>query len=184
MTPSSLLDLAGRVERLTGPCRETDAEIARYLGWTLRPLSEVWVCYDHDNGSSALVWIMPEAPTYQYEGREYIDSGYYHHKGPPAFTASLDVAMTLCEPGAEISISTLYGVARVEYPLRHYRVGDILRLREWEPNTAAYSGREITKVVTFVLEGIGSGGITPLHGLSRGYAILSIAEPANAGKGE
>lgn len=63
---------------------------------------------------------------------------------------------------------------------RHFMVGDLLRLREWEPNTAAYSGREITKVITFVLDGIGPGGITPVHGLSRGYSVLSIADP-NAG---
>jgi hypothetical protein len=61
---------------------------------------------------------------------------------------------------------------------RHYRAGDTLRLREWEPNTAKYSGREVIKVVTYVLEGIGPGGITPLHGLSREFAILSLADAA------
>jgi hypothetical protein len=60
---------------------------------------------------------------------------------------------------------------------RHFRSGDTLRLREWEPNTASYSGREVKKVVTFVLEGVGPGGITPLHGLSRGYVILAISDP-------
>ena len=36
MTPDSdaLLALALRVEALTGPCRETDAQIASFLGWT------------------------------------------------------------------------------------------------------------------------------------------------------
>lgn len=66
---------------------------------------------------------------------------------------------------------------------RHYRVGDLLTLREWEPNTAAYSGREITKEVTFILDGVGSGGITPLHGLSRGYVILAIIDPAPSPSG-
>lgn len=59
---------------------------------------------------------------------------------------------------------------------RHFRVGDILHLREWEPNTASYSGREIIKKVTFILEGIGPGGITPIHGLSRGYVIMAISD--------
>lgn len=60
---------------------------------------------------------------------------------------------------------------------RHFMVGDLLRLREWEPNTASYSGREVTKVITFKLDGVGPGAITPLHGVSRGYSILSIADP-------
>lgn len=59
---------------------------------------------------------------------------------------------------------------------RHYRAGDILILKEWEPNTAKYSGRQVRKVVTYVLQGIGPGGITPVHGLSREYVILSIAD--------
>lgn len=58
---------------------------------------------------------------------------------------------------------------------RHYHVGDVLHLREWEPNTAKYSGRECRKCVTYILEGIGPGAITPHHGLSRGYSILSLA---------
>lgn len=59
---------------------------------------------------------------------------------------------------------------------RKYRTGDILVLREWEPNTAKYSGRKIRKKITYVLEGIGSGGIPPLHGLMREYAILGISD--------
>lgn len=59
---------------------------------------------------------------------------------------------------------------------RHFMVGDVLVLKEWEPNTAKYSGRQVRKVITFKLDGIGSGGITPLHGLSRQYSILSIAD--------
>lgn len=59
---------------------------------------------------------------------------------------------------------------------RHYNVGDIIHLREWEPNTAKYSGREVRKLVTYVLAGIGPGAITPILGLSREYAILSIVD--------
>ena len=59
---------------------------------------------------------------------------------------------------------------------RHYKVGDVLLLREWEPNTATYSGRECRKRVTYKLEGLGPGAITPYHGLSRGYAILALGE--------
>ncbi len=59
---------------------------------------------------------------------------------------------------------------------RHFKVGDILRLREWEPNTATYSGREIRKRVTYFMDGIGPGAITPMHGLHREYAILALGE--------
>jgi hypothetical protein len=59
---------------------------------------------------------------------------------------------------------------------RRFKVGDVLRLREWEPTTAKYSGRECIRVVTYILEGVGPGGITPYHGLAREYAILGLRE--------
>ena len=59
---------------------------------------------------------------------------------------------------------------------RRYAVGDVLWLREWEPNTAKYSGRDVRKRVTYVLQGIGTGGIPPYHGLLRGYSILSLED--------
>ena len=61
---------------------------------------------------------------------------------------------------------------------RHYHVGDILKLREFEPNSGKYTGREITKLVTYKLEGVGPGAIPPLLGLSRKYCILGLADPA------
>ena len=64
---------------------------------------------------------------------------------------------------------------------RRYMVGDILLLQEFEPNTGKYTGREIKKRITFKLDGIGPGGITPMHGLSRGYAILAIADLSEVG---
>ena len=59
---------------------------------------------------------------------------------------------------------------------RHYKVGDILKLREWEPNTAKYSGREIRKRVVYFMDGIGPGAVTPMHGLLRQYCIMGIAD--------
>ena len=35
---------------------------------------------------------------------------------------------------------------------RNFKVGDILWLREWEPLTAKYSGREIRKRITYMME--------------------------------
>lgn len=60
---------------------------------------------------------------------------------------------------------------------RGYQVGDVLLLREWEPNTATYSGRQISKRIVCKVDGIGTGGIVPLRGLAHGYCILGLADP-------
>jgi hypothetical protein len=58
---------------------------------------------------------------------------------------------------------------------RGYKIGDVLLLREWEPKTKIYTGRECRRTVEYVLEGIGTGGIEPLKGLSIGYCILGLS---------
>jgi len=58
---------------------------------------------------------------------------------------------------------------------RGFKVGDVLRLREWEPNTQMYSGREVRREVTHVMHGVGSvGAIAPLKGIGHGYCMLSM----------
>ena len=58
---------------------------------------------------------------------------------------------------------------------RDYRIGDVLVLREWEPNTKTYSERKCRRRVRFVLDGVGTvGAIEPLKGLSVGYCILGL----------
>jgi len=59
---------------------------------------------------------------------------------------------------------------------RHFKVGDTLNLREYDDRKGEFTGREINKRITYMLDGVGTGGITPLHGLSRGYAILALAD--------
>jgi len=69
--------LAARVEALTGPCRETDAEIAPLAGFYIghiRSLGDVWMNTEGD------VWDLP------------------------AFTASLDAAMSLVPRGWIVSL--------------------------------------------------------------------------------
>lgn len=58
---------------------------------------------------------------------------------------------------------------------RGFHVGDVLHLREWDDRKGVYTGRSVRKRVTYMIDGIGPGGITPVKGLSRGYAILSLA---------
>lgn len=67
---------------------------------------------------------------------------------------------------------------------RNFKVGDILWLREWEPLTAKYSGREIRKRITYMMEGVGSGAITPMLGLSREYVIIVLGEESDARTGK
>jgi hypothetical protein len=57
---------------------------------------------------------------------------------------------------------------------RDFKVGDRLVMKEWEPNTGKYSGREIRMRVNYIIAGTGPGGITPYNGLVAGYAILGV----------
>ena len=49
---------------------------------------------------------------------------------------------------------------------RRFAVGDVLRLREWDPAGGAYTGRETTRRVSYIVEG------PPF--LSAGLAVLGI----------
>ena len=57
---------------------------------------------------------------------------------------------------------------------RAFRVGDLLRLREWDPTTNRYSGRWVDVAVTLITE----AGEYP--GLEDGFCIMGI-EPMMAG---
>jgi hypothetical protein len=57
---------------------------------------------------------------------------------------------------------------------RDYQVGDIIRMREFDDRAGKYTGRSITKKITYVLTSTGAGSIPPYHGLLHGYAILSL----------
>lgn len=51
---------------------------------------------------------------------------------------------------------------------RSYNVGDVLRLREWDPAIGLYSGREVHRRVTSILRG-GSFGV------ERGYIVMGFS---------
>ncbi len=82
---AGLVALAERVEALTGPCRETDAEIARAIGWYQKEV----VCHGVKGGK----WV-EKYWTYKGDTRAAWSS-----VPPHDFTASLDVAMTLVPDG-------------------------------------------------------------------------------------
>lgn len=52
---------------------------------------------------------------------------------------------------------------------RGYAIGDILRLREWGPDTKDYTGWSVLREVTY----IAAGGF----GIPPGYCVMSIAGP-------
>jgi hypothetical protein len=59
---------------------------------------------------------------------------------------------------------------------RHFQVGDILHIREYDDRTGKYTGRDLRKRVTYILEGVGGGGIAPLCGLFRTHVIMSLVD--------
>ncbi len=59
---------------------------------------------------------------------------------------------------------------------RHFNVGDVLHLREWDDRNGTYTGRSIKKRVTYILEGGGSGFIAPRAGIFRNFVVMSLAD--------
>ena len=55
---------------------------------------------------------------------------------------------------------------------RGYRVGDVLRLREYAPGPGEYSGRVLVKRVTYMLS-------ENAFGLRPGYCLMAIADAGN-----
>lgn len=55
------------------------------------------------------------------------------------------------------------------YNDRCFRVGDVLRLRAWDPKTRKYTGDEVYRKVTYLIEG-------PAFEIPRGFVVMSIAE--------
>lgn len=57
---------------------------------------------------------------------------------------------------------------------RSFRVGDLIQLREYQPETQLYTGRELTVRITYITD---SGNPCALsdNGLNSGFCILSIA---------
>ena len=57
---------------------------------------------------------------------------------------------------------------------RDFHVGDIIHFREWAPSSAAFTGRRVSRQVTYVFHGPfyhGAGGFAVVP---QGYAILSL----------
>lgn len=60
---------------------------------------------------------------------------------------------------------------------RRFKSGDFIRFREFDDRVGKYTGAELIKRITHVMENtIGGGSITPMVGLHRGYAILGLAD--------
>jgi hypothetical protein len=57
---------------------------------------------------------------------------------------------------------------------RDYSVGDIVRFMEYDDRKGQLTGQDCYRRITYILQGIGPGAITPLHGLARGYSILGL----------
>lgn len=58
---------------------------------------------------------------------------------------------------------------------RGYAVGDTLRLREWEPGTEQYTGREARRTVSYMLEHRAGASCAANLGLGHGHVLMSLA---------
>lgn len=57
---------------------------------------------------------------------------------------------------------------------RGYRAGDVLHLREWNPRSETYSGREMRRLVTYIISG--------QWGLEKDVVCMALSAPSAAGK--
>jgi len=58
---------------------------------------------------------------------------------------------------------------------RDYEVGDVLRLREWNPLLREYTGRETRKLVTYIADGSDRRGEKgTCFGIEPGYVVLGL----------
>ena len=64
---------------------------------------------------------------------------------------------------------------------RDFQVGDMLRLREYDPVSKTYTGREEWREITYLIKGYGYGASQPMHGLQRGYVVLGLTQISAAG---
>ncbi len=56
---------------------------------------------------------------------------------------------------------------------RDFQLGDILQLREWEPDARRYTGRQLSRRVTYILRATGKLN-SPSSALRLGYVVMSI----------
>ena len=51
---------------------------------------------------------------------------------------------------------------------RGFEVGDLLHLEEWDPQTKSFTGRDTTRLVTYLLRGNG-------YAVQRDFVVMAIA---------
>lgn len=57
---------------------------------------------------------------------------------------------------------------------RGFKVGDVLKLREWAPAGHFYTGRSVVKQIGYILEHRPDAGCAATFGLQEGYVILAF----------
>ncbi len=82
-----------------------------------------------------------------------------------------------CWPGYFEAIKSGAKNFEVRRDDRRFAVGDALLLREWDPDTQSYSGRELSRWVTYVMHGMGQVGVVgPARGISLHYVVLALTD--------
>lgn len=106
-------ELVERLEKATGPDRELDRDILRYVSG--RVVRDETFIYGPKHGKREIETVYPFRLACWFA---------------PRFTASIATALSASEPGWEYSISTLYGIAEVEIPLNDSHVTPVRVRRE------------------------------------------------------
>lgn len=57
---------------------------------------------------------------------------------------------------------------------RHFAVGDVLCLQEYDPASKQYTGREVIRTISHILKHSPDAGCAATFGLQPGYVILSL----------
>lgn len=65
---------------------------------------------------------------------------------------------------------------------RGFEVGDELVLKEWDPKTEQYSGRQTIRTVTYVLEHRPGAGCAATFGLHEDYVIMGLERSPQEGE--
>lgn len=79
-------------------------------------------------------------------------------------------------PGYFTDIAAGYKTFELRRDDRGFNVGDVLRLREYDPEANRYTGRELRKGVAHILRHRPGTGCAAEFGLAPGYAILSLSQ--------
>ena len=74
-----------------------------------------------------------------------------------------------CWPEYFIMIDNQFKNFEVRKNDRDYHIGDFLRIKEWDPKTQSYSGKQCYRRIQYILEG-------GQFGIEKGYVVMALVK--------